>query len=936
MRWTSLKNELLTLQSQPCVWPLDLSVEMKKKHEEHNKLVFERLFSLLILPDEIREDRIQQFLSMRDKLIAAGSGDYTFNPNLPANLACLKVQAFLAKEKTVCEMLMPSVRKIMGSGFLETDFKNASEDENNQFVLCYFLRTEAGDLVHARNIFSFVEQKTDRLFLKSNTPDYFELTSMDHERLKKIAGADSEAYFNVLKLKNLLEHQEKPSVGQALKELIVALLESSVKDAGTDSDENIEKCAIPIKTFHKQWILLADKEKIADYTANGSPWPLYSHLLPLFAGVRGIPGVEDIQLTMTDIDRIKHEKIIPCTQQIGLQLRYILDKHSDLFLIPLFGKEYFFKEESSATIKAELEKLSVLSAQYELALPNRLPLLGDDQQFMICESLFYVMSKQLVTLHQPRFSSRFHYLSPFIKTMGDFGVALFLSPNNQWQDLFRNFKITFVKMLGHKRNFVFNIAYLLKMHRSSEWQDFFNALDDVGLSNLLDSDAVGNLLSQFSQKQWPALTNALYPVVKLVIKSGSDIILLIKEQITADSEKILSLFSDTVRSVLSKEGQLENIFKISEATHYSSIISICYPLIKKKIKNDKKFLLDALFSIPSLKRICFIVLMEKFFDDIKFTADYVKSILNLLDQSEWADLFNCITAQRLMDCFKTAVEFEAFLVSLNAGNDRLHCILALRNNMPVFSIDPIALNSLVQKFPKCEMAILELFRPCIILILSDFLTSFKMADLFCRPIFSEEKHIFEMLFEKALPIILSKKNLLGMRLGDKTSPGLFGLPEAYAVNIIQELTRIENEMIKENISKVNASYQKLEILSIFMQKSETGEFPKDSIFYSHLSTHFGKNFFLLIPRYMKRFENERSLGIPLFEFVSTPSVLPRSQTPSVSLRPLKTARVVSVTPVTHPHPMRFQFSASTTQRIQRNILGNVRRITFTGDAPAWR
>src|SRR3989338_2043918 len=398
--WTGIVSQIRSLKSLPCVFPKSIVPEIKSLWEKHNATVLDYLLNAIqisVIGEHEKEKRLRHYFAIRWNLIKNTSADYTFNA-LPSNRACALIARFIAKqEESIVNILMPSVKNIIGIVFTPTDHNIASYIPNEDFSFLDCLTASSGDaLIALKELFSDIPQNTDRYFPVKNLPgdvNAYPLSADDREHMQCVAGGASQTFIALLQKKHRIRHCQKKSIGVALEKLQLALQAASRKKNGTETRSVIEQCEQPILEFYRLWRSLPDnaKDHINNYTSKDEKITLVRYLLQLFASV----NLKEIVLNDKENTLVTAHHVFPCAEMIGDALEKILSAHTDLYLLAVPGYEKDFDNETAPTD----DRITVVLRTLEAQLKSRGALMGRDSNCALRVHLFYLIVRHFS--HEP-------------------------------------------------------------------------------------------------------------------------------------------------------------------------------------------------------------------------------------------------------------------------------------------------------------------------------------------------------------------------------------------------------------------------------------------------------------------------------------------------------------------------------------------------------
>lgn len=890
--WIQLFDQLSELQSQPCIWlnepPTETTLE---KCLAYNQFVLESLIALL---SDLRcgittdDTEIREFLVLCSKYTMSTSLDITFNPEWPANRALHLVAEQIAKpNETVCQILMPTIRRVVGSGFLETDIKSASENNKGKFVPQYFLTSTRGDtLIAVSDLFFFTQQNTSRLFpvlsdqpdpaepVASLLPDFvFDITDMDRHHLRSIAGSASADYFDALKTMHYQRLNKKPSFGLLLQELATALLKSSVADHGSEFFAEITECKIAILQCFAEWNhLLSD---VKQYKANGATSTLGEYLLFLFASVGAV-------ITEQDRDEITHSRIpVLCAEQFSGQLNSIISAHPDLFLIPLTDchdqhHDHVYQK------RIDHEQLQRLSDDFEKALAKRMPLLSDhDEQLVLYDRYFRLAVNDYILHRQTMFDIRRIVIKEKLLITGkDFGTLLLFFPSKVWYSLLALLP-DFYRHFSTERPAVRvaeDTAALLRVLPSTDWSAFFSMIADRYGSVQWSGLEIAYLMYFFSKAERPVLIDAMTPLLTIVMSKVKCLFEYWGFYTQSERSHAFSMIKNIIAPTLSNPKYFATLIRRLSMHEWTDFLGQCEDILTAML-NDITSLPVMLENIPIQQREYFLHQLMPWISKITLTQPVVLTILNALDVEEWSLFLSRLGAQRIQLFIPTIDALKHFLHPLSAKK-QLYCVIGLRPMLPNLPINAVSLQALLLEFHELGSLFGAVFVDELPVIFSDLLASFSIDDQFAQPIHPEKIKIFMQLSEQVLPIVLANWRLFYM----DDFPLSAGLPQDYFDQLVAEFKTIENDLVEQRLSAIEANLKKLWLLEDFEKRTQAQEFVS-GVLHMRLFHRFRNNFFSKMRQYLQRFYHP-SFVLATRCDASVQVMLPevRQSTPTGSLR----------------------------------------------------
>lgn len=878
--WDALVGELQLLSAQPCVWSSVVVSADREKLEYLQQYAIRTLlgFLQLPLPDEEKENRLRQFFYMRWVQIGSSSLDYTLNPHLPANQACLKVAGKIAKkDEPICQILMPTLKKVIGSSL---DLKSASEDFEGEFLLEHYLINVEGDaLMSLSGVFDYARDNTDFLFpTHEENKLLFELSAADRERLRCVAPD----YFDALQRMHHVRHGEKPSIGRELRQLQMALIKSSKIGAGTEILAVDAECAQPIIDFHREWIALSPdiRNEIQAYTADAGTLTLYSYLCCLFVNSGKVPFSD------ADYDRMQKDRIVACTHQIGEQLDIILNQYPDLMNIPLAGREAHFHETQNSV---DAVKLNQLSEHFQQSLKNRLPLMGIyDRYSMICQPLVEIL---LRNYFEPRLLGEdIVQLGNAVRNTQSLATTLLMLPRSRWS-LFlasiTDYKNNFIGERGVDSTSVF--SYLLMCVSSDEWPLLFGAWHAAGWEYPINTYEFELVLDVLPESQWAVLRDAMQAQMHYFIAHEGDVAGLFFGAMVTKWDELYRLFQTRIHEVINTPKALSQFFKVIPQQDWLHL-SITLKLLMTMLVKNKNFVHDFLSSFPINIRMMCMKVIAPYLDCLEMGPVVTANLLKMLDMRDWFDLFELLEPKRIALFLKNEIDIAAFLHLFERRMDRITCVYALTGHLLDMNVNAVQLHDLLLQFPECEGALLKLFVRKLPDILSGLMTTFVMHNQFQLKIPDEFKKTFYFFVEKALPLLLT------VHVMSKFSEELFLIMELRRdlstsenkVHIFyRNMVQIEMDEMRGVLSAKAACEKKLKLLcEILQQPLMSGEY-NVAAFRDDIARVFGKEFFSRI-LYFKTHLQEQSGNLQQ----RRPQPLRHMERQHVQTHPIPIVRVV--------------------------------------------
>lgn len=585
--WNPYIAEIRALKRQTYCWHPDVSEETRRELERFDQFMLSALSAVLEYEfDEMEKKRcVRNFFAVRWVAVERTSLDDTFNPMLASNKFYLKLaQDIKGNNESVCDVLMPSVKRIIGTVYPEESLlKGSCDDDTGEFRPCnYLTHQNSGALISLLTALELAENNTDRLFQGDDIQFLFPLTEADRERIRLIAGESSRFYFEALEKMHRIRYSQKPSVGNALRQLKNALLKSSKKESGSEMVANLAECNHSIHSFYKIWRGLSNKTRniIKTLTANGSTISLESYLLSLFVSV-------GLDVSKKQFKQWERDDLVSCTHQIGEQLDTLLkDNLSVLSNIPLpCCKKNFENEELP-----EKNVLLALCEEFREALKTRLPTIGiDDARVIACHPMIEIIS-------QTRFSScienrKLLDLSAHVRTVNDLANAMLLLNKLDRPFLSACLKDRLEDVFSGKHLATSAYAYLLSRLPKSEWTFFFKTFPYS-----LNGHGLGILLNKMPESQWLGLSHAMSNCLYDVFSRPFDVAHFFSVILFDQYKTVFRLFEKYIIACLNDSSEnMLTIFLYSDVDYWPSLMALFYSKIIDKISKCPDFF-DGIYS----------------------------------------------------------------------------------------------------------------------------------------------------------------------------------------------------------------------------------------------------------------------------------------------------------------------------------------------------
>lgn len=625
-------------------------------------------FSALLrleLEDAEKEKRLRYFFHVRWHVIARSGLDYTFNPQLPTNQFYVKVaQEILKKNEAVCQILMPSIKKIIGSSYPPENLIECCKDEvTGEFYVSSFLTHQDDDaLISLTTLLNLAAANTDRLFSGDNDAFFFKLTDADRERVRGITGQTSQSYFSALEKIHRIRYNRKPSVGNALRELKNALLKSSKANSGSELVANSAECNEAIIKFHTVWMALSatHKDKVTGCIAKGSSHTLNSYLLCLFINTK-------IDVTAEEFALWESDKIFPCTHQIGHQLDTLLNDNLELNNIPLPGMENQFDTETFPDQKIMCE----LAENFECAVKTRSAINGiDDTRVTACFPMVEVLARNGFSNTPSK--KVILDLSFLIHDVHDLVLALLFLPKADWHFLFscieEQLKIIFSKKYAIQTSY----AYLLSRLPIDDWELFFHALPPVGLRVPAQSETLFGyefalLLNEIAESKWRSLREAMHDRLFSVFSTGQDLSHFFNNISIDKHHQVYGLFAKHIEGLVHDDKVFTEIFRHAHRDGWTSLMSLFNYIIRMKMKHHN-FLGTDFQVFTRSEKIDFIDALSPYLSQENITPQLIAVVFRLFSPREWdSEGFRLLGHDRIIKFLWNSEKIAALLNEFNTS-----------------------------------------------------------------------------------------------------------------------------------------------------------------------------------------------------------------------------------------------------------------------------
>jgi hypothetical protein len=809
----SIANEIRALITVSPLWPVSILPSDRRQFEMHNLFVLKHLNEILntAFSSKRLQNYFRLFLAMRWKVIAHSSADYTYCPDLPANIACLRIAHWIANEdESIAKIVMPTITRVIGSSI--ADVKSSTENED-KFNPHYYLSSSQGDLISLVELFDYAKRNTNHLF--SN-----HLTAADRDNIRNSAGSVSIHYFDQLKLKHDIHHDNKPSWGYVLRQLVEALLASSVKGSGSEYHANVQLCRAQVKQVHAAWSALPQKlkSKISRRRAEGGTTTLGAELAFLFVHFGEVPFTDkEYKIAL----RFQRKVGVVCAAQIAGRLCSLLENNSWLATIPLPG----FEAQFTGNVKPPTsEKLHEMHAAFETALAHREPLKGiDDVSFCARDTFFQILSSNSLSSRSELLGS--DELIRNIKNIADFVHLLLLIRKNKWSGLVSSMHAHLSGFFGTPDAAQYSLSYCLRNISVSDWPDLFLAMRNT---RFITADAVGSAFNVISETQWRAFRVAIDPLVSDFLRSGRDIFLVFIQVPMEHQARICSLFLNEFNEILrAGMSNLHGMFLYANSEDYQYIIS--------NFTAHVSALLKTTFSLTTLLKKLSSDMIAPFFQTIKqmdmltdgiATYSAMIEIIKVIPDDVMGEFFESVGNAHIQKLIVNSHQLYAFLKSI----DPLRRPIILKKISQYLSHIQIGSGDFIlflDSCPECHSGILQLFRkslPSILMCVLD--VSVDRADWAAD------------IAEKSLALLLSSRYLQEVCPSFESE----GSPRVL-------LLALEDLLSRGAISVRQSNLRKLTVLNEFILKVRAGGIPESS-FYRQLIAFFGSNFLSDMQKYL--------------------------------------------------------------------------------------
>ncbi|GEM_PF-4008996 len=698
---------------------------------------------------------IRKFLALRGRLFVTTSFDYTHAPQLPSNQLCVTLaRKVLKPDEALCQLLIPTISHVYGTHFMPDDVVSATSESDDDPFLCenYLIHVDGRSLIYIPGLYQISAMNPDFLF--SPRPELLALTAEDHERIRTIAGVDSERYFAQLKEIYRITHNEKDSVGNVLKELHRALVESSKQSSGSEFQASMVHLRRPIFDFYRMWSVLPaeQKNKISLCTGQQGGCSLESYLLFLFLHAKEF--YPEINITENQYQRVIQASIFPCTDLVAQSLEDILKTNLYLFEIIISGEQKGFVRNSLPTssdlelshgmLNNSLRSRSVIRGLDDLQCIMRIP-------FAMVLSSFFLKNASIAKIYA---------LSAVTKSVEDVVSALyFLRPPAQQASYLRRLRP------GSSSDYFFRnpcqtVITIINQLGAENWQCFFETMNKTVPGLRLNQFHLINILNSISKKQWNELIRVMHPCLISILSKEAAIANFFSDmfynQYTID--QTYELFRDVLDHVLSDSKNIIDLLQYSSTATWLTLMQVLKTPFELHCKN-KEFIVNVVQKLNSDKqKIEFLLaLFHQFSDKISMKPLSLVSVMNLLSFESSVKFLNVLNPDQLK-FIRTAKELAAFLEMLNHSKRQLVFIqkiqdlpLSIEINMPIFYY-------LVRKFPDAKPHFISLFLKDIPRWIRDMIVVANNSsdDIFKR---SEAKVTFNFFVNNILPDVFLYQNL---------------------------------------------------------------------------------------------------------------------------------------------------------------------------------
>lgn len=827
--WNSLIQTVRSFLKTRCVFPETIKPALREKFQQHNAHTLTMLEAILHadIDDHDKINRLQLFLSARWNLIMHTSVDYTFHPNFPANLACFYVATAIAgEEKAVCQILMPTIQKIIGSGVDGHHLKEASESPKGTFPLHGFLTNVHGDLISILELYEYATINPDYFF-----DDQFGLTELDRHHLKICAGNASIILFEMIRKNYLNKHSKKESLGTLLRELITALYKSSKKESGNEYQASRLEALPAIHAFHAYWKSMPDdsRNRARYLRVKGATLSLESFLLCLFVRAK-------LDVTSEEFERVERERIMPCAHDISQQLDTLLNENIHLLCeLTLSDVDTNAAHaESKPDFEAQMERLLE-------AVAHRAPIAGfTDQRFFYQQPLehftCYHLTNEAYIMHLNATISR-------IKNVAELSAALCFIPESFWAYFAEALTTTHQFHFSEARDEVSNTQYLLEQLRESQWTSFFQAFHTV-IPHWIDSVRLARIAVSFKGKKREAFKEGIHSFLPQLLANGVKVAGLFLEQQDPEFTVLFQLFGTYIENIVVRPQECVDFFSVlhQEGVPITPLLKLLAPMLKRQLQQDSNYLFSVLKLFSNVD--CSLTFLKSFtiaHPDLIMNREGLVWLLRHYDIRYYGSLLSAISSI-LTNLIATPQDLSALLMTLIAGEERDLFLFHLTSHIQFSNATALTVYIILKQFPHCEHLLLEIFEPSLKTILNNLLenlTSHEKLGLY-HSSSDEVFKLFDFFVEKALPVILSNDYL-------KDHLMVWTVYELSKDNISSDAGFL---VYRQLIAASPA--ERLKIMVTFINAQASLLLHRTSAFYRELIENFGENFFQQLLRLHER------------------------------------------------------------------------------------
>lgn len=667
--WIALLNEIEPYSLiKSYDWPKDIPSETISCLKQLEEIDFFFLGELLDVVTEETADwshwddeknrRIRFILAIRGILIANSSLDYTLNPHSPVNQACLKIAEFIAHEnEAVCSILMPLIKRVIGSNPTPENLQSAATNVNERFVLSEFLISADGEsLISLEDMIEGARNDTNSFFaVDAKKNSTFDLTSTDRAHIRRL----NPTYFNQLHEIHRTKQGQKPSIGWALQELISGLLRSSVVDTGSETVANLLECSEPIIAFYRHWKTISDpiKNKIKNYKYG--TFTLESYLLCLFVSAKEFSS--DIDINKELYLRIVRESIFPCAHQIAKSLESLLNLNPDLLAMPLPGRKADFEQMRLPDAKT----LDQLQKQAIAELGKRPSIMGiNDQQVIaraqVCYKLMlncdqddFVLQKNIVNLYS------------CINSLCDLTGAIVLIPKCEWTFFLGSLKNKWGKIFFHNLGQQHKTyLFILNAIPKSDWSEFFDALRQVKLEISLTGSDLAIVLNGLPQNLWDVFKKSVAHLISKMLENIYHIANLFKQVPTEKWNLIYKTFQEPIDTIVTNPRMLGKLFYPFYASYWGDLRDIFQPLFQAVIQNPAS-LREFLLELEPEQQYNFIKNIFGLNKELVLTTELFVTLFMAVRKDQWGSCIRQLNSARVKVFFSDGKNLERLFIQLN-------------------------------------------------------------------------------------------------------------------------------------------------------------------------------------------------------------------------------------------------------------------------------